>query len=144
MRGAHLFSAGSLARFWKRVRKDGRCWVWTGAVGGLGYPAVTLSGYRGGARITWVWQHGEAPGGLLRNDCGNLLCVNPAHWHDEGPRRVSLCVRRKGEIERLVREGLGIGDIADRVGCSRSTVSRRIAKMDFGPPMGETDADLRS
>lgn len=144
MRGADLFLKGSLAGFWRRVRKDGRCWVWTGAVGGLGYPAVTLSGYRGGARIAWVWHHGEAPGGLLRNECGNLLCVNPAHWRDEGRKVVSECVRRRGEIERLFGEGLGIGEIADRVGCSRSTVSRRIAKLEVGPPLGEEDADIRS
>lgn len=126
------FRAGSLARFWKRVRKQGECWVWQGPVSGLGYPVACLSGVQGGHRIAWVWKHGVAPAGCLRNRCGDLSCVNPAHWREDGPRPVSRVKRRHAEIRRLFVEGVGIGEIADRVGCSRSTVWRQTHGLEVG------------
>ena len=139
-----LFSAGSLLRFWARVRRDGDCWVWRGAVTSSGYGCVGLSGVQGAHRIAWVWKHGTVPAGILRNECGNTLCVNPAHWRDEVKVVVSRVRDRHAEIERLAREGMGIGDIADRVGCSRVTVWRVVSKLVLEPPLGEDDAELRS
>lgn len=83
----------------------------------------------------------------MRNDCGNLLCVNPAHWRDEGPKKVSVKLGevRQAEIERLARDtDLSIDGIAAAVGCSRSTVWRRMRGLSFGPKWEDADAELRS
>lgn len=141
--GAGKFKAGSLKRFWSRVHREGACWLWRGRIGPKGYPEITLSGVHGGQRIAWVWKHGEAPGGNLRNECGNRLCVNPAHWRDDGPKREDVAreakAARQAEFERLGLEGLGIGEIARRMGCSRNTVWRRLKGVTGGPPVGEAD-----
>ena len=117
--------AGTMRRFWGRVRRQGECWRWQGPLTAAGYPVAKISGVQGGHRIAWVWKHGKVPKGCLRNKCGDLACVNPAHWKEDAPKALSRPVQRRLEIERLFREGVGIGEIADRVGCSRVTVWRR-------------------
>ena len=116
---------GSMRRFWSKVRRQGQCWLWRGAVSKLGYPVAKIAGIQGGHRVAWVWKHGTRPRGCLRNKCGELSCVNPAHWRDDVKTNVSRMRERHDEIRRLFVSGAGIGEIMDRVGCSRATVWRR-------------------
>lgn len=125
-----LVSERSARALFKRVRRGPSCWLWVGRVSAQGYGLANLSGLVGAHRVAWVWKHDRLPVGLLRNECGNRLCVNPGHWRDEGPKRVGKVEARRLEVGRLYRLGLGIGEISDRVGCSRTTVWRHLRGID--------------
>ena len=81
-----------LAKWQKRVYakidmlKDG-CWMWRGAAykdkyGFYQYAITQQANERQPVhRVLWKWIKGELPeGGMLVNQCGNTLCVNPEHW----------------------------------------------------------------
>lgn len=121
-----MVSSRGVQRVLRRCAKGSGCWVWGGAVDGFGYGRVMVEGVVGAHRVVWVWRHGEEPKGCLRNECGNRRCVNPAHWRDDGEKAVGVGEARQVEIERLWGLGLGIGEIAREVGCSRGTVWRRL------------------
>lgn len=118
-----------MVRFWRRVKKQGDCWMWQGPISPHGYGSSAVGGIQGAHRIAWVSRHKRLPSGLLRNTCGQIACVNPAHWREEGVKPPSNAKLRRMEIERLFREGVGIGEIGDRVGCSRVTVWRHTSKL---------------
>jgi hypothetical protein len=68
------------ARFWKKVNKGERCWVWSGAkTGGYGYMQIA-SRKKYAHRISWELHHGTIPQGLhVLHRCDNPPCVNPQH-----------------------------------------------------------------
>lgn len=71
-------------RFWAKVNKTDRCWLWTGAGGEKGHGVFSWDGRQGGAhRFSWELHKGPIPDGLhvLHNcpDGDNPACVNPAH-----------------------------------------------------------------
>ena len=70
-------------RFWSRVRKTNRCWLWTAGRGANGYgffrPSPT-SGARLAHRIAYELLLGPIPEGMrLHHICQNRQCVKPAH-----------------------------------------------------------------
>jgi hypothetical protein len=82
-----LVSMRSLAeRFWEKVRKGKRCWVWTAYRNNCGYGLI--GGGRRGAgmlrasRVSWVLAHGDIPKGLwVLHRCCNPPCVRPSHLY---------------------------------------------------------------
>lgn len=111
---------------WRRCGRFavvGGCWVWRGRVNSLGYAVGKVQGVQGAHRVMWLYLKRELPSGVLRNTCGNPLCIRPEHWRDEVRAKSRLQVRRE-MMRELHGAGLGIGEIAERVGCSRQAVSR--------------------
>lgn len=57
------------------------CFIWTAAVDGHGYGAVSFGGtMRLAHRVYWMLTKGEIPDGMfLLHKCDNPLCINPDH-----------------------------------------------------------------
>ena len=77
-------------RFWLKVNRRGplpkdralgACQIWTGAKSTTGGGQVRFAGAMMGAhRASWLITHGTIPARQrVRQVCGNLDCVNPAH-----------------------------------------------------------------
>lgn len=73
-------------RFWAKVEKTDRCWIWTGdMVAGHGYGIIAMPGTQGrkrarAHRLSYEWAHGPIPNGMLVDHiCHNKACVNPDH-----------------------------------------------------------------
>jgi hypothetical protein len=64
---------------------DSGCWLWRGQISNSGYGRIMLSGPEGprmesAHRASYLAFVGPIPeGGLIRQTCGNRLCVNPEH-----------------------------------------------------------------
>ena len=67
--------------FWRKVRADGDCWRWTGAVTSRGYGCLGRDGRTILAhRYAYVLTVGPIPDGLtIDHLCGNKRCVRPEH-----------------------------------------------------------------
>jgi hypothetical protein len=62
---------------------DNSCWLWKGSVSSQGYGKLRVEGKDLLAhQIGWKLAGNDSPpkGSILRNQCGNVLCVNPQHW----------------------------------------------------------------
>lgn len=72
-------------RFWSRVDKEQKCWVWTGALTnnkkGLGYGRINLKGeYHLAHRISYEMKYGVIPNGLcVCHTCDTRRCIRPSH-----------------------------------------------------------------
>jgi len=64
---------------------DSGCWLWRGQISNTGYGRIMLSGPQGRSmesahRASYAAFVGPIPvGTLVRQTCGNRLCVNPEH-----------------------------------------------------------------
>lgn len=71
------------ARFWGRVDRTDLfgCWSWQGPRRPDGYGIASLGGQTTPAhRVAWILANGSIPAGrVLRHDCDNRACCNPAH-----------------------------------------------------------------
>ncbi|VXB24238.1 HNH endonuclease signature motif containing protein [Citricoccus sp. K5] len=67
-------------RFWSKVDKSGKCWIWTGAkYNGYGVFRID-SAARLAHRVSYKWAKGDIPDGeQLDHMCHNRACVNPDH-----------------------------------------------------------------
>src|SRR3990172_9835358 len=71
-------------RFWNRVEKTDKCWIWLGPKDAFGYGLIG-SGGRGSPtirthRLSWTLSNGQIPKNLLvLHCCDRPGCVNPAH-----------------------------------------------------------------
>jgi hypothetical protein len=79
-------------RFWEKVSIPADvitgCWIWSGGATALGHGSLVLgaelTGKRGATvgahRYAWSVLNGPIPGGqVVRHNCDNPPCVNPAH-----------------------------------------------------------------
>lgn len=82
---ADAFSPQDLSaeqRFWAKVDKRGRCWLWTAGVRGDGYGAFQAESTLqiGAHRYSYELHNGPIADGLVvMHSCDRPLCVNPAH-----------------------------------------------------------------
>jgi len=83
-----VLSADDLTRFWAKVNRSDRCWIWTGAKtrGGYGHMQVRINGQKRDIRahrLAYMMAHGGIPDGLLVcHDCpdgDNPACVRIDH-----------------------------------------------------------------
>ena len=67
-------------RFWEKVEKHRKCWLWTGAIGHH-YGQIQNNGTLCPAhRVSWILKYGEIPKGLqVLHRCDVPLCVRPSH-----------------------------------------------------------------
>jgi hypothetical protein len=65
----------------RRVRREGRCWIWTGRRNAHGYGRVKLDGREPYIhRLVYEWTFGPVPAGqVVMHACDTPSCVNPAH-----------------------------------------------------------------
>jgi HNH endonuclease len=68
-------------RFWARVHKTPRCWLWKPSIesGRRGY--IDVNCRRCYASVySWILHNGQVPNGLLVcHSCDNPICVRPSH-----------------------------------------------------------------
>ena len=77
--------SGDAARFWSKVLKGAKCWLWGGCTTPRGYGVFETS--RGGIararrahRVAWELKRGPVPDGVLvLHRCDNRSCVRPGH-----------------------------------------------------------------
>lgn len=71
----------AIERFHSKIRIEGDCWLWTGAVRGPGYGAFCWNGRQGYAhRFSYEHHKGPLPeGAAIMHICDTPLCVNPDH-----------------------------------------------------------------
>lgn len=104
-------------RFWKKVRREGECWVWTGGSTFLmphGRQNTALRAAFVIAGIPKLWGH------TYRRTCDTPGCVNPAHFTIAAPDRPGQLTI---DQVRAIKERLAVGD-----------TQTQIAK-DFGVPI---------
>ena len=68
-------------RFWSKVDKTDKCWMWTAACSSDGYGNISIKGktYKP-HRVSYEIKHGPIPKGMLIcHHCDNKLCVRPSH-----------------------------------------------------------------
>lgn len=71
-------------RFWEKVDKTRRCWVWIGAINGRsGHGRTFMDGRRIiASRASWIMHNGPVPDGVfVLHRCDNAPCVRPDHLY---------------------------------------------------------------
>lgn len=71
-------------RFWEKVDKTARCWIWTSTKNKNGYGVFSRGGRAGrmhlAPRVAWEFVNGPIPEGLeIRHKCDNPPCVRIDH-----------------------------------------------------------------
>jgi len=68
-------------RFWSKVHKTDKCWIWTGARKPSGYGDTWFqNNHENTHRVAWILTYGEIPRGKqVLHHCDNPPCVNPTH-----------------------------------------------------------------
>lgn len=69
-------------RFWSKVKKTSKCWIWTGSLSPAGYGmfGATSNKLMVASRFSWQLHNGPIPPGLfVCHHCDNPPCVNPEH-----------------------------------------------------------------
>lgn len=87
---------------------DNSCWLWKGSVSSQGYGQMCINKKQVLAhQIGWKLAGNESPskGSVLRNQCGNILCMNPQHWKilplHMSFNKVRAAVRSKTREQRM-------------------------------------------
>ena len=99
-------------RFWSKVDKRPRCWLWTASTfkSGRGQFRVDARNLQA-HRVAWELAFGAPPIGLLRSRCGNLLRVRPDHQvvADRKVDASNIARTPMKRFEAMVRQGPGCG-----------------------------------
>jgi hypothetical protein len=99
-------------RFWSKVDRSGKCWVWTASTA-AGYGAFRRSNPRrqeGAHRVSWELVYGPIPKGWsVLHMCDNKLCVRPTHLFIGDARTNAQDASAKGLL-RGRRRGRQDGD----------------------------------
>ncbi len=97
-------------RFWSKVdiRGPDECWPWTGATASNGYGNKWYEEKDDKAhRVAWIVTNGPIPGGVvIRHDCDNPPCCNPAHLLDGTHKDNSDDKIRRGRHARGEKIGM--------------------------------------
>jgi hypothetical protein len=95
-------------RFWSKVKKASGCWLWTGAVGKVGYGNFGTGGgvTVGAHRFSYELHCGPVPDGkLVLHRCDNRLCVRPDHLFLGTHKDNTADASNKGRLARGERQG---------------------------------------
>lgn len=123
------------------------CWIWTGAIGGKGYGQIGWMGKVELAhRVVYELYKGSIPSDYcVLHRCDVRCCVNPEHLFLGTKRDNTRDALKKGKfrergggtkpknidkerITELRNRGLSLRAIAQELGCSYSTIWRRLMR----------------
>lgn len=94
-------------RFWSKVRKTKKCWIWTGAkiLSGYGRFGIKNKAYYS-HRISWSLVNGTIPKGFqILHKCDNPSCVNPNHLFIGTQKDNMLDMMKKGRKAKIKLTG---------------------------------------
>jgi hypothetical protein len=95
-----------LNKFWSKVKKTEKCWIWEGGRADTQYGEIGLNGKTIYAhRASYEICNGEIPKGLfVLHRCDNPPCVNPKHlWLGTQAENIQDCIS-KGRARRAYGE----------------------------------------
>lgn len=98
-------------RFWEKVDKSGKCWVWTACKQAFGYGKFVIK--KGDSpvaahRLSYELEVGQIPKGLfVLHRCDNPACVRPAHLFIGTQRDNMQDMRSKGRWSYKSRNQTG-------------------------------------
>lgn len=138
-----------VALFWLKVKRQGNCWVWTGAKDRKGYGHMT----RGqesftSHRYSWLICNGHIPSHQwVLHKCDTPSCVRPSHLylgtHDDNMRDMRIKKRKKGNNGGLRGETHGCHVLTEnQIQSIRTTTG--ITQRELGKRYGVTQATISS
>lgn len=94
-------------RFWSKVDKGSKCWVWTAGTDkryGVFWSKNRMSKAH---RVSYEIKHGPIPKDMkVCHHCDNTLCVNPKHLFLGTQKDNIIDAKKKGRL----RNGISIGE----------------------------------
>ncbi len=89
-------------KFWSRVKKSNRCWIWTGTKTGHPkrlYGTIYFQGKPIQAhRLSWFIKYGQQPKLNVLHKCDNPPCVRPSHLFLGTQKDNMMDAARKGRL----------------------------------------------
>jgi len=88
-------------KFWERVVRGPvtECWGWSGTRSKGEYGMLGIRDFSYGAhRLSYLLEHGEPQGEVIRHVCDNPSCVNPLHLVDSTQKENMEDAKAKGRL----------------------------------------------
>lgn len=102
-----------------RCREDGDCWIWIGYAVEGAHPRVSIDGkLMSVRRVVWSEKNGGIPARMVvRNTCGNGLCVSPKCMELTTYSRIRTGIKKGADVgmkisqKRRARSNVTIEDV---------------------------------
>jgi hypothetical protein len=123
---------GARMRFWTKVKKTRKCWLWTGCTSDFGHGTIRVQGrlYRA-HRVSWEIANGDISEGLcVLHRCDVPACVRPEHLFlgTKADNTADMMQKNRGRYVTHRGEAVGTAKL------TRSQVAD--IRRRYGPPPG--------